>query len=227
MSPVNRNSIKNGFLLEMAKEAEAKGFMTLTTEEEREQSWRNMLNTNPNADQSVWIFAYGSLLWNPAFHHTEFHKATLNGYHRDFNLRTYAGRGSIEQPGLVLGLEQGGHCQGQVLKVDPNHIEEELHILWAREMIANSYCPNWYAVESNQSETIYAVAFVMDRNNKQYAGHLSFEERCHDLAHGEGALGCASDYLFETVRALQVSGIHDSLIEHYAEHVHDILHPKK
>lgn len=216
---MNRDDIKNGYIQKIAKEAETKGLIKLTSAEVREQSWRSMLASNPNSDGSVWVFAYGSLLWNPAFHFEKKIKATLHGFHRDFNLRTYVGRGCESQPGLVLGLEQGGECVGQVLKVQRDSIEEELDVLWSREMVSSAYSPGWYEVKTKLEQPVHAIVFVMDKNYQHYAGHLTFDERCHDLAKGQGALGCASDYLFETVRALEVAGISDALLEKYAAEV--------
>jgi cation transport protein ChaC len=233
MSKISRESIQKGFFQKMAAEAEAQGLIKLTSEEDRENSWRETLRTNPNADGSVWVFAYGSLLWNPAFKLVDQQPAILHGYHRDFNLRTYIGRGCSKQPGLVLGLEQGGSCEGQILKIDPDAIEEEMHVLWSREMVASAYHPVWCEVKCNDKSITSskepkpsAIAFVMDTNYMHYAGELSFQERCHDLAHGTGQLGCASDYLFETVNALRNHGIHDALLESYAAEVEKIIATK-
>jgi cation transport protein ChaC len=221
-TPVDREAIKNGYFQKMAKEAEEQGLIKLTSQKEREVSWRSILNSNPNPCGSFWIFAYGSLLWNPAFRLVETLDARLEGYHRDFNLRTYIGRGCSKQPGLVLGLEEGGYCQGQILKIDPNHVEEELNVLWSREMLASAYIPHWLDVITNNGETLKAVAFVMDSNYMHYAGHMTFEEKCHDLAHGTGALGCAADYLFETVNALSNLGINDPFMTDCARRVKEI-----
>lgn len=220
MSQFDRDSIKNGYLQSIAKDAVEQGLITLSTDEEREASWRATLASNPNADGSVWIFAYGSLLWNPAFHLVEKMDAYLNGYHRDFCLRTYIGRGTPEQPGLVLGLEQGGHCHGQALRMDPSVLEEELSVLWSREMLTNAYCPRWEKLGHKGDQSVYAVCFVMDQNYSHYVGNMSFAERCYDLAHGAGPLGSAAEYLFDTVSALEKIGLTDSLLEDYVARVH-------
>lgn len=222
MTPFNREAIKNGLFQKIAAEAERKGLIHLTSKAERQASWRKTLAENPNRDGSVWVFAYGSLLWNPAIHISEQIDAQLEGYHRDFTLRTYIGRGSKEQPGLVLGLEQGHSCRGRALRVADEHIESELDVLWSREMLASAYKPTWLPVQTGRAEPVYAIAFLMDTNYPHYVAHLSFEERCHDLAHGEGALGGAADYLFSTLEALQSLGIEDTLLERYARQVRKI-----
>ncbi len=222
MPVVDREAIKNGYFQSMAKEAEALGLIKLTSPEDREKSWRHTLNTNPNPSGKVWIFAYGSLLWNPAFRLVDTLEAHIDGYHRDFNLRTYIGRGNATQPGLVLGLEKGGECKGQVLQVDPHHIEDELSVLWSREMLASAYIPHWLKTTTKYGQSIHAIAFVMDCNYMHYAGHLTFEQKCHDLAHGTGALGCAADYLFETVAALKALNIVDAHLNTYVTRVREL-----
>lgn len=222
MHPLNRDAIKSGYFQKIAKAAEEKGLIKLTSAADREASWRSIFQSNPNTCGSFWVFAYGSLLWNPAFRLVDSKDVRLDGYHRDFNLRTYIGRGNPDQPGLVLGLEEGGCCHGQALKIDPNHIEEELDVLWTREMITSAYTPCWVEVHTENKETVHAIAFVIDTRYKNYAGHFSFEEKCFDLAHGTGALGCAADYLFETINALTKIGISDSWLNKCATRVKEI-----
>ena len=226
MAHIDRDAIKNGFFQNMAKEAEAKGLIKLTTPEARKRCWRKMLDSNPNDDGGVWVFAYGALLWNPAFHLVDQTDAYLDGYHRDFCLRTYIGRGSEHQPGLVLGLEQGGCCHGRALLVDPNCLEEEIDLLWSREMLSSAYLPHWLKLDTDKNKDVYAIAFVMDKNYRHYAGAVGFEERCYDLAHARGALGSASEYLFETVSALEKMNITDDLLERYVDQVKKVVQAK-
>lgn len=227
MKPVSRKALQQGFFQKMAEKAQQQGLIKLTSAAEREQSWRQILSDNPNPNGDVWVFAYGSLLWNPAFHWIHKFPAQLTGYHRDFNLRTYIGRGCAQQPGLVLGLEPGGVCQGEVLQVKPSSLDAELSVLWSREMVASAYLPSWHRVtsltETPDQAPVYAICFIMDPHYDHYAGHLSFDQRCHDLSRAQGELGCAADYLFETMAALQAHGIHDELMERYAMEVKRLI----
>ncbi|MTI09992.1 gamma-glutamylcyclotransferase [Curvivirga aplysinae] len=226
MNGVGRDAIKDGFFQQMAEEGERLGLIRRCTPEEREASWRHILATNPNECGSVWIFAYGSLLWNPAFHLVDRVDGRLFGYHRSFCLRTYIGRGSPEQPGLVLGLEAGGSCCGQALKVDPTKLEEELDVIWSREMVSGAYHPRWVSLKTDQGD-VPSVAFVMDQDYDNYAGDLSFEEKCHDLAHAQGALGYASDYLYETVAAMDKMGFKDKMLDQCVKRVKEIQSDNK
>src|SRR5262245_56917930 len=83
----------------------------------------------------LWVFAYGSLMWNPLFRYVERRPATLLGFHRRFCLWSIAGRGTPERPGLVLGLDLGGQCSGLAYRVAGAHAAAELKHLWQREMV--------------------------------------------------------------------------------------------
>jgi cation transport regulator ChaC len=45
-----------------------------------------------------WVFAYGSLMWNPEFPHQEVRAARLLGYHRAFCVYSHHYRGTRERP---------------------------------------------------------------------------------------------------------------------------------
>ena len=94
-------------------------------------------------DGPVWLFGYGSLIWNPAFEFAEKRPATVHGLHRRFCLRTFLGRGSKDRPGLVLALDRGGCCRGVAFRIAAERVESELDIVWRREMISDAYRPRW------------------------------------------------------------------------------------
>ena len=78
------------------------------------RSLSHTLSQAPRGD--VWIFAYGSLIWNPIFPFAEKRVARIYGLHRSFCLWSRVGRGTRENPGLVLGLDDGGSCSGLALR---------------------------------------------------------------------------------------------------------------
>ena len=81
-------------------------------------------------DEDFWVFGYGSLMWNPAFHHAEQRAARLAGWHRSFCFWNTFGRGSPENPGLTLALESGGSCLGVALRIAAADVRSELGVLW-------------------------------------------------------------------------------------------------
>jgi len=165
-----------------------------------------------------WVFAYGSLLWNPLFPFSESRPATLHGVHRRFCLWSKASRGTCDQPGLVLGLEPGGSCRGVVYRLPEAEVRAELTLLWRREMVTGAYHPRWMRVRSG-TRTLTALAFVVDRAHPQYAGELSLREQAKVLSCAAGALGSSADYLEHTRVSLITHGIIDPYLESLATSV--------
>ena len=160
----------------------------------------------------VWVFGYGSLIWNPAIHFVEKRTARIHGYHRSFCLWSPMGRGTPDCPGLMLGLESGGACRGVVLRVAEQVVPTELDILWRREMFTGAYRPTWVTART-AGGPVAAVTFVVNRDNARYAGRLSADRIAHHIAAAEGPMGACRDYLFETVRHLAELGIRDRRLE--------------
>src|SRR5690349_7608255 len=109
-----------------------------------------------------WIFAYGSLMWNPKFAFDAKHVATIRGYHRSFRLWSRVNRGTPDNPGLVLTLECGGSCRGLVYRIAPDLVQEQLQLIWKREMLYGSYRPKWLNCVVGD-ETIRALCFTVNR----------------------------------------------------------------
>ena len=79
-----------------------------------------------NLEDGVWIFGYGSLMWNPDFKLIEKRKAYLEGYHRSLCLKSIVYRGSSEYYGLVFGLDIGDSCQGIAFRIEEEKIQSEM-----------------------------------------------------------------------------------------------------
>ena len=159
-----------------------------------------------------WVFAYGSLLWNPLFPVAEMRPATLRGLHRRFCLWSLASRGTRECPGLVLGLDRGGTCRGVALRLPAPLALDELHLLWRREMVVGSYRPRRVKLDAGGREII-ALTFVVRRDHPQYAGRRSLADEADVLASACGAFGSSLDYLERTRVALVAHGIFDPYLE--------------
>jgi glutathione-specific gamma-glutamylcyclotransferase len=174
---------------------------------EFERSLERILATG-TPGEDTWVFGYGSLIWNPLFHHVERQPATVHGFHRSFCLRSRMGRGSVEQPGLVLGLDFGGCCHGVAFRIAAEHTRHELTLLWRREMVLGSYAPRWVKVRA-EGRALRALAFVVNHAHPHYAGKLAPETVVSTLASARGKFGSGADYLFQTVDCLIANGIHD------------------
>src|SRR5205814_5831538 len=59
----------------------------------------------------VWLFAYGSLMWNPEMPFAERRPALLRGWHRSFCLYSRDYRGTRNAQGLSSGSTVAGHAR--------------------------------------------------------------------------------------------------------------------
>lgn len=194
--------------------------MRLLTDAERTASLEATLAARPDAGGGVWLFAYGSLIWNPALHFDQRRLARVHGWHRSFCLLTQAGRGTPDNPGLVLGLDRGGACTGAAFHIPEALLADELSLLWRREMLSGSYRPRWVRVRGADGTPFgHAIAFTILRDGEHYAGCLSRDDIVRRLASACGALGSSADYLFRTRDGLRSLGIQDAGIEDLARRV--------
>jgi len=170
----------------------------------------SLLDVHP-AGEDVWLFGYGSLIWNPIIRFEERHVAKLHGYHRRFCLWSHVGRGSLKKPGLVLGLDAGGCCRGVVFRIDSARARNELLLVWRREMVLGSYSPRWLKVTTGDRD-LNAIAFIVNRNHPSYAGKLPLETVLKTMVSTRGYLGTPAEYLHETVRGLLEHGVRDEYL---------------
>ena len=162
-----------------------------------------------------WIFAYGSLMWNPSFSFDARHVATIRGYHRSFRVWSRINRGTPEKPGLVLTLECGGSCRGLVYRIPADLVQEQMNLIWKREMNYGSYRPKWLNCYVGD-QTIRALAFTVNRQCSGYAGQIPIEAVVEAISSAAGRYGPAHEYLFRTTETLREHGIRDSNVEHLA-----------
>jgi glutathione-specific gamma-glutamylcyclotransferase len=206
---LTRDQIRDGHVRRMI--AETGIAMRVLSDDELAAS-RAAILAGVNLSPGVRLFGYGSLLWNPAFHFTDRLIGTVYGYHRRFCLWTHLGRGCPERPGLVLGLERGGSCRGAVFHIAPDAVEEELAIVWRREMLSGAYVPRWVDVHT-AGGTVRALTFVINRAHERYARFLPDDRIAEVIATAQGFLGPCADYLINTVNHLAALGIHDRPLE--------------
>ncbi len=186
----------------------------LLTDEERSASLNAVLANRREHGNGIWVFAYGSLIWNPAMHIADREIARAIGWHRSFCLATKGGRGTAENPGMLLGLQPGGDCIGAVLRVAEADIPAELDILWRREMVSSGYIPRWVEVQTPQGAPLgHAIAFTINPAGPSFCGPLPEAELVRRIATAHGPLGTAAAYLFNTRDGLREMGITDPLLE--------------
>ena len=166
----------------------------------------HMLRTNPSGD--IWVFGYGSLIWNPLLHFTEKRAAKIYGLHRSFCLWSRVNRGTLEAPGLVLGLDQGGACAGVVYRVERARARDELLLMWRREMSTGAYVPTWMKTRT-PAGSVLALCFVIDHKLPSYAGRLDPAVAAKTINTAAGLYGPCLDYFTNTAQGLVEHGIDD------------------
>ena len=170
-------------------------------------SRRAMLARWP-AGEPVWIFGYGSLLWDPGFHFEEVRSAEVIGFQRRFSIRIEIGRGTPERPALMLGLEPGGRCRGLAFRIAPDQVERETAAVWCREMLQGHYRPERHAATTPQGE-ISVLVFGTNTEHAQYVGERPLAEAAAIIANGHGLIGSNRQYLESLVTGLDGFGIEE------------------
>jgi glutathione-specific gamma-glutamylcyclotransferase len=217
--PLTREALQNGFVNEMI--ARSGTDLRVLNDEERRLSLKATLAAQP-APGDVWLFGYGSLIWNPAFHHIEQKPALIRGWHRQFCLATPIGRGTPEHPGLVLGLDRGGSCRGVAFRIARAEAEAELELVWRREMVTGAYVPRWVKLYGpDLPHGTSGIAFTINRAAPNYVRPVSEADTARVIATACGALGSCRDYLFDTIHGLEGFEIHDHHLNRIAHLVNE------
>ena len=158
---------------------------------------------------TMWVFGYGSLLWNPGFDAEEAVTATLSGYHRSFCMLSIHHRGTVEDPGLVLALDEArSSCTGVALRVAPDEEDRVLAELRERELISSAYVEKHLPLALEDGRAVTALAYVIARNHEQYC-QLDLETQAQMIARARGGRGPNTEYLFNTAAHLAQMGIAD------------------
>jgi cation transport protein ChaC len=183
-----------------------------------EQSMRDTLDARPDIGD-LWVFGYGSLIWNPVCQFERQHKATLEGWHRSFCLRTIAGRSNPRLPGRMLSLKPGGKTEGVALRLPAHALEDELPLLWIREMPTGAYRPIWSPIAMEDGTCPTALIFVADQNHHLYEPNASIDSVAAFIASAYGPLGTNAEYLFKLKESLASWNVADSYVDNLADAV--------
>ena len=161
-------------------------------------------------DSDLWIFAYGSLMWDPAFHFAEVRRARVEGYSRRFILKdTFGPRGTQETPGLMAALDEGPGCDGLAFRIAGQDAKHESGMFWRRELIAYSYKPVIARVET-EFGPLEALTVIADRTSDFIRPDLTREEQVRYIATGKGFLGTSLQYVENIAEHFAALGIKDS-----------------
>jgi glutathione-specific gamma-glutamylcyclotransferase len=183
-----------------------------------EQSSLNPSSVHFSDDEYIWadwVFAYGSLIWNPEVDFEASHIGKVFGRHRNFCIRSTMYRGTPSSPGVVLGLDVGGSCIGVVYKLTPSSKKQSIEKLYQREMLNRIYIPILVNVHLQNNQTVQALTFAANRSNEAYLS-MTEEQLLGRLRECVGDRGANKDYALNTWRALKEYGVHDERLEKIA-----------
>ncbi|MEH2228619.1 MAG: gamma-glutamylcyclotransferase [Nostoc sp.] len=205
---LSRSDLEAGNIQTRLLEASHSGIkLTTLSEDELQRSLDETLQQQPpNSD--IWIFAYGSLIWNPLIAYVERRAGIVYGWHRRFCTWMILGRGTPDNPGLLLGLDRGGSCRGVIYRIAAADVPSELLLIWRREMLGGVYIARWVKVFDGTQE-FPAIAFVANRQHPRYAHQIPLTTTVNSIATASGKLGSCADYLMKTVEGLITEGIKD------------------
>jgi cation transport protein ChaC len=206
---ITREALRDGSLIEAARKRMAPG-MRVRTDDEIAECLETMLAEHPPRED-VWLFGYGSLMWNPAMHFAEHIGGRVLGWHRSYCLWLEAGRGSPDHPGLMLALDRGGAAAGALFRVPADQARAELLLPFRRELFTYSYEARWVSVATPHGTT-RAITFVVNRDGSRYAPRLPLDQVARHVATATGALGSCMEYLTHTLKSLDALGLDDRML---------------
>ncbi len=193
----------------------------LRSDADREATRETFLREHVKGD--LWVFAYGSLMWDPGFQFSDVRRATVAGYARRFILvDDKGGRGTVEVPGLMAALDQtqdkGTICDGLAFRIAAQHVHAETEILWNREMIGFAYLPAMVTAHIN-GRFDKALTFVANHAAASIHPTLPRADQIRYIAQGKGFLGTSKAYLESVVSQFAALGIVD---EHCTELLREV-----
>lgn len=186
--------------------------LTPLTEADFEDYAAEMLAQNHGRE--FWVFAYGSLIWKPAFEFVESRFCSVPGWRRSYCLNIRNWRATPEVPGLMLALDRGGSCKGVAFRMPPDTPHERMVRLLRREtdFHEDKIWQRWLTVRSG-GDTFRALGFWCAPSQPDPdLLRLTEQEQAQRLARAVGHVGSCAEYLLNTVEHLEQLGLHDSYL---------------
>lgn len=162
-------------------------------------------------------------MWRPDFSYAERHAARLDGWHRRFCILSRHYRGSALHPGLLLGLDRGGFCDGMAFRVASRDAAGVLAYLRVREQISGVYREARLRIKlrglpaaPDQPAVRVAVVFLAEPAHPSFSAPLSVSLQARIIASAKGTTGSNLEYLAQTIEALQFLGLRERELERIA-----------
>ncbi len=153
-----------------------------------------------------WIFGYGSLMWDPFFPYLRRERAVLPGYHRAFVMAFARTWGRPDAPCVVLGLEQGGTCEGVAYEVETGRLPVIEEHLRAFEGEAFEVTRTRVLLEEEEVEATVALSRP---SHPDYLGGIPEATRATMVLHARGPDASCLEYVRKSAESLERWGIED------------------
>lgn len=191
-------------------ETDETGFGWRYPDDVRNRMLSDFMDALPAGD--LWVFAYGSLIWDPGAQFTEILKAFAPRHARRFILYETGARGSVEIPSVMAALDDGDGCHGVVLRLAADTLATELEHIWRREQVAPAYRAAMIEAETDQG-LVSALAFMANHDHPDIRRDLTFEQQVTSLATATGTLGSNFEYIDKLKRQFDALGIKDTHVD--------------
>jgi len=154
-------------------------------------------------------------MWRPGFRYQRVERARVTGYSRSFCVYSVHHRGSEARPGLVLGLDRGGTCEGVAYYVEDEDVAATVSYLRSRELVNGVYQEARLAVTLLNAERpeVTALAFVVERAHPSYASRLPLNVQARIIRGAKGLSGDNITYALKTIAHLRDFGIREPALE--------------
>lgn len=174
-----------------------------------------------NVEEGFWVFGYGSLVWQPGFAYEDREIARLDGYARSFCMWSIHHRGTPEDPGLVLALDEteDAFCDGVAFFVPKETATSTIEYLRERELVSSAYLEEVHWITLQGGRRVQSVVYVVDRAHDQYCGALSLEQQAQVISQAVGGRGPNTEYLYNTATHLDKIGLKDAELDWLADRV--------
>ncbi len=152
---------------------------------------------------TLWIFGYGSLVWRPAFPHSERRPAFIEGWERRFWQGSTDHRGVPGAPGRVVTLVpcEGTTCWGMAYRVEGGDISATLDRLDHRER--GGYARRDVTLEFRDGERTDGLIYIATPSNHNFLGPAELTEIAAQVRIASGPSGANQEYVLRLAEALR------------------------
>lgn len=172
----------------------------------------------PSPDRSVWLFAYGSLLWRPDFAVSERVRGFVHGWSRRFWQGSTDHRGVPGAPGRVVTLARTAaeeRCWGVAYRLDEATYPATLDALDRREQGGyERHELQFHCDDPDRQGMLNTLVYLAGPHNQHYLGPAPLSHIAEQTRTASGPSGANLDYVLRLDAALRELGVED---EHVSE----------